>query len=48
MAIHKDDKPYACLHCDKTFKQHSQLQNHQIIHKKPGEVNHHIFKFDLF
>lgn len=38
MAIHEEEKPFLCNNCGKSFKQHSQLKNHQVIHKESGRV----------
>ena len=32
MKIHKDEKPYACSHCDATFKSSQALKRHTGIH----------------
>ena len=32
MEIHKDEKPYACSHCDATFKSSLALKRHTGIH----------------
>lgn len=38
MMIHSDVKPFLCSDCGKSFRQLSQLKNHEACHKLPDDV----------
>ncbi|KAF7273587.1 hypothetical protein GWI33_013695 [Rhynchophorus ferrugineus] len=38
MVIHSKEKPFLCSVCGKSFKQWSQLKNHEVIHRAPEEL----------
>lgn len=38
MATHKEEKPFICSFCGKSFKQRGQLRSHELYHKSPDEM----------